>query len=66
MFGVVAWVQELTVTPGEWPADADLIHYTMGASEKAEEQATRKPQPRRRTRRILSVQIAGHARSVAI
>ena len=37
-FGVVvACVQEVTVTPGELLADADLIHYTMGASEKDEE-----------------------------
>jgi hypothetical protein len=35
-------VQELAVTPGELLADADLIHYTMGASEKDEEGATRK------------------------
>ena len=65
-FGVVACVQEVAVTPGELLADADLIHYTMGASEKAEEEAIRKAQSRQRTRRILSVQIAGHARSVAI
>jgi hypothetical protein len=37
-FGVVACVQEVAVTPGELPADADLIHYTMGASEKDEEE----------------------------
>jgi hypothetical protein len=42
MFGVVACVQEVTVTPGELLADADLIHYTMGASEKDEEEAIRK------------------------
>jgi hypothetical protein len=30
-FGVVACVQEVAVTPGELLADADLIHYTMGA-----------------------------------
>ena len=41
-FGVVACVQEVTVTPGELLADADLIHYTMGASEKDEEEAIRK------------------------
>jgi hypothetical protein len=41
-FGVVARVQEVTVTPGELRADADLIHYTMGASEKDEEVAIRK------------------------
>jgi hypothetical protein len=41
-FGVVACVQEVTVTPGELLADADLIHYTMGASEKDEEEVIRK------------------------
>jgi hypothetical protein len=36
-FGVVACVQEVAVTLGEFLTDADLIHYTMGASgEKAE------------------------------
>jgi hypothetical protein len=40
-FGVVACVQEVAVTPGEWLADADL-HYTMGASAKDEEEAIRK------------------------
>jgi hypothetical protein len=28
----------VTVTPGELLADADLIHHTMGASEKDEEE----------------------------
>ena len=65
-FGVVACVQEVAVTPGELLADADLVHYTMGASDKDDEKESRKAQPRRRTRRILSVQIAGHARSVVI
>ena len=41
-FGVVACVREVAVTPGELLAGADLIHYTMGASEKDEEGATRK------------------------
>jgi hypothetical protein len=41
-FGVVACVQGVTVTPGELLADADLIHYTMAASEKDEEEAIRK------------------------
>jgi hypothetical protein len=41
-FGAVACVQEVAVTPGELLADADLIHYTMGASEKEEEEAIRK------------------------
>ena len=35
-------MQEVAVTPGELLADADLIHYTMGASEKDEEEAIRK------------------------
>ena len=39
-FGVVACVQEVTVTPGELLAD--LIHYDMGAAEKDEEEAIRK------------------------
>jgi hypothetical protein len=38
-FGVVACVQEVAVTPGELLADAVLIHYTMGASEKDEDDA---------------------------
>jgi hypothetical protein len=41
-FEVVACVQEMAVTPGELLADADLIYYTMGASEKDEEEAIRK------------------------
>ena len=41
-FGVVACVQEVAVTPGELLADADFIHYDMGASEKDEEEAIRK------------------------
>jgi hypothetical protein len=41
-FGVVACVQEVAVTPGELLADADLIHYTVGASEKYEEELIRK------------------------
>ena len=40
-FGVVACMQEVAVTPGELLADAYLIHYTMGASEKDEEEAIR-------------------------
>jgi hypothetical protein len=35
-------VQEVAVTPGELLADADLIHFTRGASEKDEEEAIRK------------------------
>ena len=35
-FGFVACVQEVAVTPGELLADADLINYTRGASEKDE------------------------------
>ena len=41
-FGGVACVQEVAVTPGELPADADLIHYTMGASEKDDKEAISK------------------------
>jgi hypothetical protein len=41
-FGVVACVQEVAVTPDELPADADLIHYTLGASPKDDEEAVRK------------------------
>ena len=33
---------EVTVTSGELLADADLIHFTLGASEKDEEEAIRK------------------------
>ena len=38
-FGVVAYAQEVAVKPGELLADADLIHYTIGASEKDAEEA---------------------------
>jgi hypothetical protein len=43
-FGAVACVQEVAATPGELLADTDLIHYTLGASEKDEdeEEAIRK------------------------
>jgi hypothetical protein len=41
-FGVVASVQGVAVTPGELLADAELIHCTLGASEKDEEEAIRK------------------------
>jgi hypothetical protein len=41
-FGVVARVQEVAVRLGELLAGADLIHYTMCASEKVEEEAIRK------------------------
>ena len=37
MFGVFTCVQEVAVTPGELLADAGLIHYTMGASGKDDE-----------------------------
>ena len=51
-FGVVACVQEVAVTPGELVADADLIHYTMDAFEKDEEEAIRAiPNPRPEDRR---------------
>jgi len=45
--GVVACVQEVAVTPGEWLTDAPLINYAMGASEKVEEEAIRKASDRR-------------------
>ena len=35
-------MQEVALTPGELLADADLIHYRMGASEKDDEEAIRK------------------------
>jgi hypothetical protein len=41
-FGVVACVQEVAVTPGELLAEANLIGYMMGASQKAEEEAIRR------------------------
>ena len=41
-FGIVAYVQEVAVTPGELLADADLTHYTLGASKKDEKEAIRK------------------------
>ena len=47
MFGVFTCVQEVAVTPGELLADADLIDYTMGASERDEGEARRKTSGRR-------------------
>jgi len=41
-FGVVACVQEVAVMPGELLADADLIHYILGAFEKDDDEAIRK------------------------
>ena len=41
-FGVLACLQEGAITPGELLAGADLIHDTMGASEKDEEEAIRR------------------------
>ena len=55
--GVVACVQEVAVTPGELLADADLIHYTMGASEKDEEEAIRKAVDFSTTARRQTVQV---------
>jgi hypothetical protein len=55
-FGVVACVQEVAVTPGELLADADLIHYTVGTSEKEEEEeAIRKAVDFSRTARRQTV-----------
>jgi hypothetical protein len=45
--GVVACAQEVAATPGELLAAADLVDYTMGASEKDEDEATRKASDRR-------------------
>jgi hypothetical protein len=58
-FGVVACVQEVAVTPGELLADADLIHYTMGASEKDEEEAIRKASDGRLVRPTLRGALLG-------
>jgi hypothetical protein len=41
-FGAVGCVQEVAVAAGELLADADLIHYTLGASEKDEQEVIRK------------------------
>jgi hypothetical protein len=57
--GVVACVQEVTVTPGELLADADLIHYTMGASEKDEEETIRKASDGRLVRPTLARRASG-------
>ena len=46
-FGVVACGQEVAVTPDELVADADFLHYTLGASEKDGEEAIRKAVDRR-------------------
>jgi len=48
-FGVFACVQEVAVTPGELLADADLIDYTMGGSEKDEEDAIGRASDRQAT-----------------
>ena len=56
---VLACVQEVAVTPGELLADADLIHYTRGASEKDEEEAIRKAVDRRLVRRTLRGALLG-------
>jgi hypothetical protein len=58
-FGVVACVQEVAITPGELLADADLIHYTLGASEKDEEEAIRKAVDFSRTARRQTVDWSG-------
>ena len=58
-FGVVACVQEVAVMPGELLADADLIHYTVGAPEKDEEEAIRKAPDRRLVRRTLRGALLG-------
>ena len=58
-FGVVAYAQEVAVTPDESLADADLIHHTLGASEKAEGEATRKASGRRLVRPTLRGALLG-------
>jgi hypothetical protein len=58
-FGLVACVQEVAVTPGELLADADLIHYTVGASEKDEEEAIRKAVDFSATARLQTVDWSG-------
>ena len=58
-FGVVACVQEVAVTPSELLADADLIHYIMGASEKDEEAAIRSAVARRLVRPALRGALLG-------
>jgi hypothetical protein len=58
-FGVVACVQEVAVAPGELLADADLIHYDMGASWKDEGEATRKAVNFSTTSRHQTVDRAG-------
>ena len=57
--GVVACVEEVTVTPGELLADAELIHCTLGASEKDEEEAIRKAVDFSTTARRQTVDWAG-------
>ena len=58
-FGVDACVQEIAVTPGELLADADFIHYTMGASQKDEEEAIRKAVDSSTTARRQTVDWSG-------
>ena len=61
-FWVVACVQAVAVMPGELLADADLIHYTMGACEKDEEEAIRKAVDFSTTARRQTVDWCGLAR----
>ncbi len=64
-FGIVACVQEVAVTPGELLADADLIHYTRGASEEDEEEAIRKAVDSSTTARRQMVDWSGaYARNI--
>ena len=53
--GVVACAQEVAVTPGELLAAADLVDYTTGASEKDEDEATRKAVDFSRTARRQTI-----------
>ena len=62
-FGVVTCVQEVTVTPGELLADADFFQYTMGASEKDEEEVNHSGELHRETaeqraNRIISPELS--------
>ena len=57
--GVVACMQEVAVTPGGLLADADLIHYDIGASEKDQEEATRKAVDLSTTARRQTVRWSG-------
>ena len=52
-------MQEVAVTPGELLADADLIDYTMGGSEKDLEDAIGRASDRKLVRPILRGALLG-------